>query len=78
MTAKVCFLASFSAAGIFFCFLVKEKAPDLMGEADVEAQRLPKRNKTSSVISAVVKYTDVAVRDTGVYILIYIKQAWCN
>lgn len=40
-------LASFSAAGIFFCFLVKEKAPDLMGETDVEAQRLPKRNKTS-------------------------------
>lgn len=34
-------LASFRAAGIFFCFLVKEKAPDLMGETDVEAQRLP-------------------------------------
>lgn len=34
---------SFSAAGIFFCFLEKEKAPDFpMGESDVEAQRSPR------------------------------------
>ncbi len=39
------FFASFSAAGIFFCFLVKEKAPDLIGETDVEAQRSPERHK---------------------------------
>lgn len=46
-TQTLLILASFSAAGIFFCFLVKEKAPDLMGETDVEAQRLPERNKDS-------------------------------
>lgn len=37
-------MTSFSAAGIFFCFLVKEKAPDLIGESDVEAQRSPEGN----------------------------------
>lgn len=44
------FVTSFSAAGIFFCFLVKEKAPDLMGDTDVEAQRSPeeKRYRTLS------------------------------
>lgn len=42
---ECCFLSltSFSAAGIFFCFLVKEKAPGLIGETDVEAQRSPKK-----------------------------------
>jgi len=33
---------SFSAAGIFFCFLEKENAPDLIGDTDVDAQRSPK------------------------------------
>ncbi len=50
------FPASFSAAGIFFCFLVKEKAPDLIGETDVEAQRSPKEK---TYIKKINKYTKI-------------------